>query len=122
METEHGSGAAAAGKSETTATAKRECPACGGEAEWSPSQKSLVCRYCGMGVPADLAGGEITAVAAGDAAQSPLFHRLHQLADRRFRLEQALQRALCLLRHDNPYIAESKNRSTMFPPRGRGLS
>lgn len=37
-----------------TAAHKLSCPACGGEAEWNPSQQALVCPYCGTKSPADL--------------------------------------------------------------------
>ena len=36
------------------AQAKYECPACGGEAEWSPEKKALLCAYCGTEAPGDL--------------------------------------------------------------------
>jgi DNA-directed RNA polymerase subunit M/transcription elongation factor TFIIS len=37
-----------------TATQKFSCPACGGESVWNPSQRALVCAYCGNVAPADL--------------------------------------------------------------------
>jgi hypothetical protein len=48
--------------SETTAQKKFACPSCGGEAQWNPAKKALVCPYCGTVSPAELnaATGEIT--------------------------------------------------------------
>ncbi len=47
---------------EATAQHKYSCPACGGEAQWNPAKKALVCPYCGTVSPAqiqlDTAGNE----------------------------------------------------------------
>jgi len=40
--------------SEVQAIQSFTCPACGGEAVWTPSKKALVCPYCGTNSPADL--------------------------------------------------------------------
>lgn len=47
--------------SEVGALQKFSCPACGGEAQWNPSKKALVCPFCGTVSPAELPtdGGEI---------------------------------------------------------------
>ena len=39
---------------ELTALQKFSCPACGGEAVWTPAKKALVCPYCGTESPAEL--------------------------------------------------------------------
>lgn len=38
--------------SEAVAQKKFACPACGGEAQWDPAQKALVCHFCGTVSPA----------------------------------------------------------------------
>lgn len=46
--------------SELSAQQKLACPACGGEAQWNPGKKALVCAYCGTESPYELkAGGEV---------------------------------------------------------------
>lgn len=37
---------------EATAQQKFSCPACGGEAQWNPGKKALVCPFCGTTSPA----------------------------------------------------------------------
>src|SRR3974390_2752958 len=37
---------------ETVAREKFSCPACGGEAQWNPAKKALVCPFCGTTSPA----------------------------------------------------------------------
>ena len=37
--------------SEVTARQKLACPACGGEAQWNPGKKALICAYCGTESP-----------------------------------------------------------------------
>jgi len=44
--------------SEATAQHKFACPACGGEAQWNPAKKALVCPFCGATSPAQI---ELTA-------------------------------------------------------------
>jgi Zn finger protein HypA/HybF involved in hydrogenase expression len=39
---------------EATAQKKFTCPACGGEAQWSPAKKALVCPFCGTTSPAQI--------------------------------------------------------------------
>jgi Zn finger protein HypA/HybF involved in hydrogenase expression len=48
--------------SELTAHNKFSCPSCGGEAQWNPAKRALICPYCGTESPAELDGatGEIT--------------------------------------------------------------
>ena len=47
---------------EATASKKFSCPSCGGEAQWNPAKKLLVCPFCGTTSPAqaelDAAGNE----------------------------------------------------------------
>ena len=43
--------------SELSAQQKLACPACGGEAQWSPSKQALVCAYCGTESPYELKDG-----------------------------------------------------------------
>ncbi len=40
--------------SELTAKQKLACPSCGGEAQWNPARKALVCPYCGTVSPAEM--------------------------------------------------------------------
>ena len=37
--------------SEVTAISKFACPSCGGEAQWNPAKKALVCPFCGTVAP-----------------------------------------------------------------------
>src|SRR5437016_5487586 len=51
--------------SEALAQKKFSCPACGGEAQWNPAKKALVCPFCGATSPAQAsltATGEQTIV------------------------------------------------------------
>ena len=49
--------------SEATAQQKFACPACGGEAQWNPAKKALICPFCGTTSPAQVeltpTGGEV---------------------------------------------------------------
>ncbi len=50
---------------EATAQKKFSCPSCGGEAQWNPAKKALVCPFCGTVSPAQAeltASGEQTIV------------------------------------------------------------
>jgi len=38
--------------SEATAQKKFSCPSCGGEAQWNPAKKALICPFCGTVSPA----------------------------------------------------------------------
>jgi len=40
--------------SEALAQKKFSCPACGGEAQWNPAKKALVCAFCGTTSPAQV--------------------------------------------------------------------
>ncbi len=42
------------GAGETLALDKHACPACGAQAEWSPSKQLLVCSYCGTTSPYEI--------------------------------------------------------------------
>jgi ribosomal protein S27E len=44
------------------ATRKFECPACGGEAQWNPAKRALICPYCGTESPAELEERDDTTV------------------------------------------------------------
>ncbi len=46
---------------EATAQRKFSCPACGGEAQWNPAKKALVCPFCGTISP-----GQVELTAAGE--------------------------------------------------------
>jgi hypothetical protein len=46
--------------SEIAALQKHACPACGAEANWNPARQALVCPYCGMVSPAELAADGTT--------------------------------------------------------------
>ncbi len=37
---------------DATAQKKFSCPACGGEAQWNPAKKALICPFCGLTSPA----------------------------------------------------------------------
>ena len=51
---------AAAPEAERCAQQKFVCPACGGEAQWNPAKKALICAYCGTESPYRIeAAGEI---------------------------------------------------------------
>lgn len=46
--------------SEVSAQQKLACPACGGEAQWHPTKKALICAYCGTESPYEVKeSGEI---------------------------------------------------------------
>ncbi len=49
--------------SEVTAQKKFSCPACGGESQWNPAKKAIICPFCGTTSPAqaelDAAGQEV---------------------------------------------------------------
>ena len=45
---------------ELSAQQKLACPACGGEAQWNPAKKALICAYCGTESPYELkASGKV---------------------------------------------------------------
>jgi tRNA(Ile2) C34 agmatinyltransferase TiaS len=45
---------------ELTARQKLACPACGGEAQWNPAKKALICAFCGTESPYEIkTDGEI---------------------------------------------------------------
>ena len=64
-----GGASAASGDPVATARAKFACPACGGEAQWNPAKRALICPYCGTESPAELAvRGDETVIAEHDLA------------------------------------------------------
>lgn len=68
MATEEPAGAApsAAPEGSGVAVAQRkfECPACGGESQWNPGKKALICPYCGTESSAELEERDDTTVIA----------------------------------------------------------
>jgi hypothetical protein len=53
-----GSAGPAAASGEREALVKLACPACGGEAQWSPGKQKLVCPFCGTESAAPQAAGD----------------------------------------------------------------
>jgi len=58
-----------------TAVAKYACAACGAQAEWNPSERALVCPYCGTESPAELDA------ATGGIHEIDLVQALRELPD-----------------------------------------
>src|SRR5690349_4044951 len=52
----------AAGDGVALAQRKYECPACGGEAQWNPAKRALICPYCGTESPVELEQRDNTTV------------------------------------------------------------
>ncbi len=62
-------GSAAPGEVSATAQDKFHCPACGGEAVWTPAKQALVCPFCGTVSPATLeVRGSTTVIVEHDLA------------------------------------------------------
>ena len=65
---------------EATAQAKFSCPACGGEAQWNPAKKALVCPFCGATSPAQAA---LSATGAETIVEHDLVAALRAIPDDR---------------------------------------
>ena len=66
---------------DATTQKKFSCPACGGEAQWNPAKKALICPFCGATSPAQ---AELTASRQTVTARRTLdlelqFHQSHVL-------------------------------------------
>jgi DNA-directed RNA polymerase subunit RPC12/RpoP len=64
--------------SEATAQKKFACPACGGEAQWNPAKKALVCPFCGVTSPAQV---ELTATGEEVIKEHDLVATLRNIPD-----------------------------------------
>jgi hypothetical protein len=62
---------------EAIARPKYSCPACGAEAHWNPGKQALVCPYCGMTSPAQMAPPE----AGGGIIEHDLIRALRDIPD-----------------------------------------
>ena len=65
---------------EATAQQKFSCPACGGEAQWNPGKKELVCPFCGTTSPAQV---ELTATGEEGIQEHDLVAALRAIPDSR---------------------------------------
>ena len=65
---------------EAIAQKKFSCPACGGEAQWNPAKKALVCPFCGMVSPAQV---ELTATGQEVIVEHDLVAALRGIPDDR---------------------------------------
>jgi len=63
---------------EALARKKFSCPACGGEAQWNPAKKSLVCPFCGTTSPAH---AELAATGEETIAEHDLVRALRSIPD-----------------------------------------
>ncbi len=63
---------------EATAQKKFSCPSCGGEAEWNPAKKLLVCPFCGTTSPAQ---AELTATGDEQIVEHDLVAALRGIPD-----------------------------------------
>ena len=61
-----------------TASKKFSCPSCGGEAQWNPAKKLLVCPFCGTTSPAQ---AELTATGGEEIAEHDLVAALRGIPD-----------------------------------------
>ncbi len=66
--------------SEALAQKKFSCPACGGEAQWNPAKKALVCPFCGTTSPAQ---AELTASGEEVIVEHDLVAALRGIPDER---------------------------------------
>ena len=64
--------------SDATAQKKFSCPACGGEAQWNPAKKAIVCPFCGTVSPAQ---AELTATGAEVIVEHDLVAALRGIPD-----------------------------------------
>ena len=69
--------------SEAIAQKKFSCPACGGEAQWNPGKKALVCPFCGTASPAQV---ELTAAGEEVISEHDLVTALRAIPDDATRL------------------------------------
>ena len=65
---------------EAIAQKKFSCPACGGEAQWNPAKKALVCPFCGMVSPVQV---ELTATGQEVIVEHDLVAALRGIPDDR---------------------------------------
>ena len=63
---------------EATASKKFSCPSCGGEAQWNPAKKLLVCPFCGTTSPAQ---AELTATGEEKIVEHDLVAALRGIPD-----------------------------------------
>ena len=63
---------------EATAQKKFSCPSCGGEAQWNPAKKLLVCPFCGTTSPAQ---AELTATGDEQIVEHDLVAALRDIPD-----------------------------------------
>jgi len=63
---------------EATANKKFSCPSCGGEAQWNPAKKLLVCPFCGTTSPAQ---AELTATGEEQIVEHDLVAALRGIPD-----------------------------------------
>jgi DNA-directed RNA polymerase subunit RPC12/RpoP len=63
---------------EATAQKKFSCPACGGEAQWNPAKKLLVCPFCGTTSPAQ---AELTVTGEENIVEHDLVAALRGIPD-----------------------------------------
>jgi hypothetical protein len=63
---------------QATATKKFSCPSCGGEAQWNPAKKLLVCPFCGTTSPAQ---AELTASGDEQVVEHDLVAALRGIPD-----------------------------------------
>jgi hypothetical protein len=63
---------------QATATKKFSCPSCGGEAQWNPAKKLLVCPFCGTTSPAQ---AELTASGEEQVVEHDLVAALRGIPD-----------------------------------------
>ncbi len=63
---------------EATANKKFSCPACGGEAQWNPAKKLLVCPFCGTTSPAQ---AELTSTGDEQIVEHDLVAAMREIPD-----------------------------------------
>ena len=88
---------------EVTAREKFACPACGAQAEWSPSKQKLICPFCGTESPYQLnpSSGAIEEIDLVKTLRELKRMKLDTLLERRYEkfrnmgvfLEQSLRQA-----------------------------
>ena len=63
---------------QATANKKFSCPSCGGEAQWNPAKKLLICPFCGTTSPAQ---AELTATGEEKIVEHDLVAALRGVPD-----------------------------------------